>query len=165
MTSHNEVGRPRAIRCKRGHEWTPENTRRQGSDRVCKTCERERVRAHRKDPVVRARLTDYMLAWRAKNEKRYREYQRKRQAERAAFLLTIRQTLGCAKCGITDEWCLDFHHRNPAEKDRAVSRTFNNPNWSVKRIMAEIDKCDVLCANCHRRVHWEERQQQTKEAA
>lgn len=29
--------------------------------------------------------------------------------------------------------------------------------WSKKRILAEVTKCDVLCANCHAKHHWDER--------
>ncbi len=55
-------------------------------------------------------------------------------------------------CGITDPIVLDFHHRDPSEKKTNVAR-FGRGGWSLKRIDEEIAKCEVVCANCHRRLH------------
>lgn len=48
----------------------------------------------------------------------------------------------------------EFHHRNPKEKDRDPSKLMLL-KWET--IIKELDKCDLLCANCHRLVHhtWE----------
>lgn len=43
---------------------------------------------------------------------------------------------------------LEFHHDDPREKDLVISRVMS---W--KRIVAELDKCTLLCSNCHREVH------------
>ncbi|MFA4972353.1 MAG: hypothetical protein WC683_07045 [bacterium] len=60
---------------------------------------------------------------------------------------------GCSHCGCRiDPAALDLHHRNPAEKEVGLSAA---NGW--KRWFAEYLKCDVLCANCHRIVHAEER--------
>lgn len=32
-----------------------------------------------------------------------------------------------------------------------------NGSWSLRRVLNEVLKCVVLCANCHSKVHWEER--------
>ena len=60
---------------------------------------------------------------------------------------------GGAKCQICGyDKCvaaLEFHHRNPAEKDPQWRR-----GWSLDRLRNELNKCDILCANCHREVHW-----------
>lgn len=58
----------------------------------------------------------------------------------------------CKICGEGDIRCLEFHHRNPKEKVAAVSVMMNNV-VSKKRLLAEIAKCDVICANCHRKIH------------
>ncbi len=55
----------------------------------------------------------------------------------------------CIQCGETDPVVLEFHHRYG--KDRAISRMVAD-GLSIATIQAEINKCDVLCANCHRRV-------------
>ena len=64
----------------------------------------------------------------------------------------------CAICGY-DRYlgALEFHHTDPKEKDftlgrRGVSR---KTTWE-KEVRPELDKCILLCANCHRETHREE---------
>lgn len=60
----------------------------------------------------------------------------------------------CVRCGYSKYLgALDFHHRDPAQKDFGFGKT-RMRKWS-KTIEAELDKCDLLCANCHREVHAE----------
>ena len=65
---------------------------------------------------------------------------------------------GCSNCSETDWRCLDFHHVNPQDKDDSVTQLVVNGN-SKKRILKEIEKCIVLCANCHRKITWESKRQ------
>jgi hypothetical protein len=58
----------------------------------------------------------------------------------------------CSECGENDINCLDFHHINPEEKDFTISFMLKS-GYSIKRIQKEIEKCVVLCANCHRKHH------------
>lgn len=58
----------------------------------------------------------------------------------------------CAVCGENDPVVLESHHRNPKTKSFNVSVKFKTYKWEV--IQKEIDKCEVLCANCHRRFHF-----------
>jgi predicted HNH restriction endonuclease len=46
----------------------------------------------------------------------------------------------------------EFHHRNPLEKDVSWNKLRLK---SLDKIKNELDKCDLLCANCHRIVHSE----------
>ena len=56
----------------------------------------------------------------------------------------------CMSCGYDKcSAALEFHHRDPKEKDPKWSR-----GWSLPKLKAELDKCDILCANCHREAHW-----------
>ncbi len=62
---------------------------------------------------------------------------------------------GCEVCGEGRALCLDLHHRDRSEKsfgfsDKAGSRSFD-------KIIKEIAKCMVICANCHRLLHGQER--------
>lgn len=56
----------------------------------------------------------------------------------------------CVDCGQDDIRCLEFDHRDAGEKLADVATLLRSRvAWS--RIEAEIAKCDVRCANCHRR--------------
>lgn len=56
----------------------------------------------------------------------------------------------CKLCGYSRcLQALDFHHKNPKEKDFGISG--NKMDWT--KIKNELDKCVLLCANCHREEH------------
>ena len=57
----------------------------------------------------------------------------------------------CIKCGNNDPRVLDFHHRNPAEKEANCFSLWHR-RWSI--IEKEIKKCILLCANCYRIEHY-----------
>lgn len=55
----------------------------------------------------------------------------------------------CADCGIKyPYYVMQFDHRGDDDKVYTISQ-FNRKGFSLKRLMAEIEKCDVVCANCH----------------
>ncbi len=58
----------------------------------------------------------------------------------------------CQKCGHSDPLSLEFHHRNSETKQFQISTAIRNcvSNITVADILNEIDKCDILCCNCHR---------------
>lgn len=58
---------------------------------------------------------------------------------------------GCVICGERDLEVLDFHHVNPEEKKFHLSGSY--ANHGMQKVVAEVAKCVVLCANDHRRVH------------
>lgn len=62
----------------------------------------------------------------------------------------------CQKCGYNKcKGALHFHHRNPNQKDFSISHiNLNDTNFSFENILKEIDKCDLLCANCHAEEHY-----------
>lgn len=58
----------------------------------------------------------------------------------------------CVKCGYSK--CLralEFHHINPSEKDFSISADGNTR--SFEKLKVELDKCIMVCANCHREIH------------
>lgn len=57
---------------------------------------------------------------------------------------------GCSVCAEQCIPCIDLHHRDPSTKLFSIS---NGQNVSTSRLIAELEKCAVLCANCHRKVH------------
>ena len=58
----------------------------------------------------------------------------------------------CQQCGY--DRCLealDFHHIDPTKKDFAISSKGYTRSW--EKVKNELDKCIMLCANCHREIH------------
>jgi hypothetical protein len=58
----------------------------------------------------------------------------------------------CEKCSY--DHCIDaleFHHVDPDKKDFNISSKGYTRSW--ERVRAELDKCMILCANCHREIH------------
>ena len=72
----------------------------------------------------------------------------------------IKKNLKCAKCGEEREYCLDFHHVDPNEKENTIARMTSN-NYRLDTVLDEIKKCIVLCSNCHREFHYFQEQNGT----
>src|SRR5262245_17426976 len=70
------------------------------------------------------------------------------------FLNTIKAREGCKYCPERHPACLDFHHRPGEVKILTVSQLCGRGSWAL--IQAEIDKCDIVCSNCHRKRHYSE---------
>ena len=71
-----------------------------------------------------------------------------------AFKIKAMEYLGgiCSDCGYSGHPAVfDFHHKNPEEKDFNVSKV-RALKWG-SHVETELDKCVLLCANCHRLRH------------
>lgn len=101
----------------------------------CKGCHRAYTKAH-----YEANKADYIKRVTIRNKKIMTD-NRVRMAE---YL----RSNPCVDCGETDLRCLDFDHRDNKLKSRDVTRMLA---WSWDTIMNEIEKCDIRCANCHRK--------------
>ncbi len=66
---------------------------------------------------------------------------------RMTFLLDFFSENPCVDCGETDPVVLEFDHLG--EKDFNIAKGIRDRNW--ESVLAEISKCEVVCANCHRR--------------
>jgi hypothetical protein len=111
------------------------------------------------DEEHRQRNREYQRKWLAANREkqnaRVRNNDRKYRAEIREYLNQIKAK-GCVKCGENHLACLDFHHLDPSEKEISISVALAK-KWSLKRIKVELEKCEVICSNCHRKLHWEQR--------
>ena len=61
-------------------------------------------------------------------------------------------TQSCKFCKESEVACLDLHHTDPTTKEYTVSNIVTT-GFSIKKIQKEIDKCIVVCSNCHRKIH------------
>jgi len=107
----------------------------------CKTCQKAFGRAH---------------------YKKYKgTYLTRAEGKRLAYAKLIeeyRRHNPC-KCGEARWYVLDFHHRDPNEKSFAVGTGVHNLGYSIDKVKQEMRKCDVVCASCHRKRHWDEENQ------
>jgi len=124
-------------KCKQIKSLTEFNKHKRGATSWCKECVRERSRRYyeEKSEIVKARNKIYLQ----ERRKWYNEY---------------KQTLKCSKCGENHPACLEFHHQNPKEKEFGISEALRQLNLGKEDILKEIDKCEVLCSNCHKKLHY-----------
>jgi len=101
----------------------------------CKTCHNKYNKQFYKDNMISEikRVRERVR----RNREWYRKY---------------KTTLKCNRCPEKDAVCLDFHHEGFTDKEDGVANLINR-GWSIKRILKEIEKCEVLCSNCHRKEH------------
>ena len=63
----------------------------------------------------------------------------------------------CQECGYSKcEGALQFHHLDPNEKDFNLSNKYNNGCFDMDKLKLEVDKCVLLCANCHAEKHFKQ---------
>lgn len=88
--------------------------------------------------------------WRCKGCIRDRSIRaRRRYKQRALDLLGGK----CEICGYDKHWrALCFHHKDPTEKEIAIS-TFIGLRRNWEELKKEVEKCQLLCLNCHAEVH------------
>ena len=126
----------------------------------------KREKEHRRQPEILQKKQEYSKEYRetnkasirAKNAEKkdhYREYDKLRKTERRKLIGQIQLRYGCMNPGCKWEGefepCqLDFHHFDPSLKTERVSVMVN---YSFEKLATEINKCVVLCRNCHQFFH------------
>lgn len=109
--------------------------------------------AYQKTEQDKARNAERKKEWYQENrEKQYARVKRNQQRIKD-WIDSFKENLSCIECGETHPGCLDFHHRDPSQKKADISKT-HLKGWSLDRVKQEIEKCDILCSNCHRKLHW-----------
>jgi len=101
----------------------------------CKQCQRLYARQHYRNNSEKH------------NQRRY-ENQKKYVAINQRSILAYLNGKCCADCGESDPIVLEFDHVR-GKKRSEIGRMLWNATWPV--IARELEKCDVRCANCHRR--------------
>jgi hypothetical protein len=96
---------------------------------------------------------NYQRSWhqRHKKDRLARIYERK--AATYEYVQEIKNQLRCADCGERHPATLQFHHLNSVDKTFTIGDAVNR-GFSLDRIKREIEKCIVLCANCHAIRHY-----------
>jgi hypothetical protein len=96
----------------------------------------------------------YSKDWYKRNSDRVKISAKITQAKLKIWFYEYKMELKCSRCGEENPYLLDFHHTNPNDKDFDVASRLTRAG--KKSIQEEIDKCIVLCSNCHRLEHAKE---------
>lgn len=102
---------------------------------MCKECRKKYIRQHYQD-----------------NKEIYLEKAKIGKKRIKEWYDEFKKTLKCQNCGEDHTACLDFHHLDASEKDINISEAVM---FSKKKVEEELKKCIVLCSNCHRKLHYE----------
>ena len=88
------------------------------------------------------------------DRKQYKEEKRqKRRNFNRKYVYEYKLNKSCECCGnYFPPEVLDFHHKDPSVKENSIA-VGSNSCWSTKKLQQEIEKCLILCSNCHRLVH------------
>lgn len=110
-----------------------------------------RRRGNQRDNLCRPCRSAYGKEHYAANRQRYIDQaarlKKRLRAERTLWLLEYFHLHPCADCGENDPVVLEFDHLR--DKQFCVGANFDSRSWQA--ILEEIAKCDVVCANCHKR--------------
>jgi hypothetical protein len=103
-------------------------------DSFCRTCRAAYKREH------------YLA-----NKQRYIDHaalnKERERAERTVYLFEYFKSHPCVDCGETDPLVLEFDHLR--DKIFNIGTGLDGRSWQA--VLAEIEKCEVVCSNCHRR--------------
>lgn len=88
-----------------------------------------------------------------KNKDKRKWQVRERRLKIKAWWKEYKEGLVCVDCGFEGKdnvWAIEHDHLEPKEKRRVISRMVSE-GCSIKSILEECAKCEVVCSNCHRR--------------
>lgn len=96
------------------------------------------------------RITAYNKKYYSKNRVDAIEYQLSRYNKITALFQEWRNTVCCSRCGENDIACIEFHHVDATQKEGNVARMASR---SIGAVIKELNKCIVVCSNCHSKIH------------
>lgn len=102
---------------------------------TCKVCSRKNNKKHYDNNK------DYYIK---RNKRSFKDI--------SLYIEEYKSKRSCIKCGENHIACLDFHHINPENKSFTIAL---GKTKGIKAIKKEIEKCELLCANCHRKLHYD----------
>ncbi len=91
-----------------------------------------------------------------KSKDHYRRYKQKyldrnakQRQDHWEFVGLVKGHYGCVCCSEREIVCLEFHHLDPLQKDIQIG----SQRHLSSRVIEELSKCIVVCANCHKKIH------------
>lgn len=108
-----------------------------------------------KDPENLESIRKSKREWYHRNKSVVAAHAKKNREKAKQWVNNVKSNLGC-KCGETHISVLDCHHLDPSKKEIRIADAIRR-GWSIPRLQRELKKCIVMCSNCHRKLHWRER--------
>jgi len=126
--------------CKRSldlSEFGRNSAKKDGLQTQCKLCRRayQKVWYSQNQPVQAERVK--------KNRDKFTE-------EFKRVVWEILSKTPCMDCGETNPLVLEFDHRDPSDKKFTIAESKSGRKIGMSGLQGELDKCDVVCSNCHR---------------
>jgi len=87
------------------------------------------------------------------NKKEINQRKRISRVELNEFIRAYKMQRGCRECGESHPACLEFHHLDRKLKEGAIAGMVSGSS-SKEKILKEIEKCIILCSNCHKKEHY-----------
>jgi hypothetical protein len=120
-------------------DFNRNKSKKDGLNTICKECSKKRSRQYYADNREK-----HIRVCRAKRKKTATEAQVK--------INELKSQRGCEMgCGEIETCCLDFHHHANNKEDTICNMVYSGCCWET--IKKEIDKCRIVCSNCHRKIH------------
>jgi 5-methylcytosine-specific restriction endonuclease McrA len=103
--------------------------------------------------ATKEQKAEYQKRWYEKNKARHvanvADRKKKIREKVTAFVRELKETTPCADCGINYPYfVMDFDHLR--DKEYLLSNMISS-GYDIESVQKEIDKCDIVCSNCHRR--------------
>ena len=124
-------------------------------EKQCLGCKEDFEATTKKQVRCKSCKTEYDRLWYEANKERIKtkkqvsntkSYDKRRMVAYEHFL-----NHPCVDCGESDPIVLEFDHRDDSEKSFTISNAISSFGCTLAQLKKEIEKCDVRCANCHRR--------------
>jgi len=131
--------------------------------KICTKCKKEldvndffvsHKKTGRRHSICRYCQREYKLKWYHDNYPKKKDHFNNRKKETAKKLqnkiIEYLSDKKCITCSENDIVTFEFDHINPKEKVLEISKMIAS-GYSWESVLKEIEKCNILCANCHRK--------------
>lgn len=117
-------------------EFNKNSSKKDGLNNQCKDCNKESCK-------------NYYNANRESEKKRISSKSNSIRIRNRNFILNLLKNSSCKDCNNSDYRVLEFDHLPIFKKDNNISSLIHSSH-SLEKIKEEINKCEIVCANCHR---------------
>lgn len=97
---------------------------------------------------------EYRRKWYSENKVSEKNHVFRRKKEINEWFNDYKKMLSCSICGERHPAIIDFHHKD--SKEFEINILVHN-GYSLERIKKEMEKCQIVCANCHRKLHYNQK--------